>query len=254
MKTFDTIAGYRKWRAGLPEERHLGFVPTMGALHAGHAELMRRSRASDLQTVVSIYVNPTQFNNPEDLRKYPRTLEADLDVCRAQGVAAVLLPSYEEMYADGYTYKVCESKESAVLEGAHRPGHFDGVTSIVMKLFNIVRPHIAFFGEKDFQQLRLIQGMVDAFFLNLRIEPVPTLREEDGLAMSSRNVRLTAGERKLASLMYRALTKAPSSAAAAEELTRAGFTVDYVEERWGRRLAAAHLGSVRLIDNVEIPR
>lgn len=254
MKTFDSVAGYRKWRDSLAADARVGFAPTMGALHDGHAELMRRSRAAGHETVVSIYVNPTQFNNPEDLKKYPRTLEADLEICRTQGVAAVFLPSYEEMYADGYTYKVSETKESLLMEGAHRPGHFDGVTSVVMKLFNIVRPHTAFFGEKDYQQLRLIRGMVDAFFMNLKIEPVPTLRENDGLAMSSRNVRLTPEERAIAPIIYRTLTQARSLEDARADLTKAGLKVDYVEEHWGRRLAAAQLGSVRLIDNVEIPR
>ncbi len=254
MKTFSSVTEYRSWRRALPEHARVGFAPTMGALHAGHAELMRRSRATGHETVVSIYVNPTQFNNPEDLKKYPRTLEADLEVCRGEGVAAVVLPTYEELYADGYTYKVQENKESLILEGAHRPGHFDGVTSVVMKLFNIVQPHTAFFGEKDFQQLRIIQGMVKAFFLDLIIEPVPTLREGDGLAMSSRNVRLTPAEREVAPKIQQILRTASSPASARAELTAAGFKVDYVEEHWGRRLVAAQLGNVRLIDNVEIPR
>lgn len=254
MKTYTSVAEYRHWRQSLPARARIGFAPTMGALHAGHAELMRRSRTSGHETVVSIYVNPTQFNNPEDLKKYPRTLEADLEVCREAGVAAVFLPTYEEMYADGYAYKVQESKESLILEGAHRPGHFDGVTSVVMKLFNIVQPHTAFFGEKDYQQLRVVQGMVKAFFMELVVQPVPTLRESDGLAMSSRNVRLTPAERELAPRIHQVLTNAPSLKAARAELSAAGFKVEYVEEEWGRRLAAVQLGGVRLIDNVETPR
>ncbi len=254
MKTYQTVAEYRQWRQSLPAHTRVGFAPTMGALHAGHAELMRRSRASGHETVVSIYVNPTQFNNSEDLEKYPRTLEADLEVCREQGVAAVFLPNYEEIYSDGYAYKVQENKESLILEGTHRPGHFDGVTSVVMKLFNIVQPHTAFFGEKDYQQLRLIQGMVKAFFMDLEIVPVTTLRESDGLAMSSRNVRLSPEERAIAPRLYEVLMRVSSLENARAELTGLGFKVDYVEEHWGRRLAAAHLGGVRLIDNVETPQ
>lgn len=251
MKIFKSVEDYQNWRKALSSDQKIGFVPTMGALHSGHAELMKQSRLQNLLTVVSIYVNPTQFNNSEDLEKYPRTLEQDLRVCNEQGVEAVLLPTYEQIYSDGYRYKVVEQSESLLMDGAHRPGHFDGVLSVVLKLFMIVRPQKAFFGEKDFQQLKLIQGMTQAFFLDIEIVPVKTVREEDGLAKSSRNVRLTESERKVAPSIYRSLIQAKTCKEAADLISQNGMKVDYVEEHWGRRFVAAHLGNVRLIDNVE---
>ncbi|WP_413289808.1 pantoate--beta-alanine ligase [Bdellovibrio sp. HCB337] len=242
---------FKQWRrdqAGMT----VGFVPTMGALHAGHESLLKRSRDECEISVLSIFVNPTQFNDPKDFEKYPMTWEQDLAIAEANGVDVVFYPRPEEMYSDGYHYKVTEDEFSKVLCGASRPGHFDGVLSVVMRLFNVVAPTKSYFGEKDFQQLTLIQGMVRAYFMDLIIVPVPTMREADGLAMSSRNLRLTPEQRAKAPAIYKTIKTAKSAAEAVASLTEQGFKVDYVTDLKGRRFAAAFLGDVRLIDNVQI--
>ncbi len=229
----------------------IGFVPTMGALHAGHRSLLEQARAENDRVVLSIFVNPTQFDEPADLLGYPQTLEADLGL--ATGLADhVLVPDTVEMYPDEYLYRVTESDLSWRLEGAHRPGHFDGVLTVVLKLLNLVRPHRAYFGEKDRQQLELVREMVQAFFLPVEIVPCPTVRDPDGLALSSRNRRLSPAGRERAAAFPRILREAASPSAAAEALDTAGFGVDYVEDRKGVRLAAVRLERVRLIDNVRL--
>jgi pantoate--beta-alanine ligase len=233
------------------EKRSVGFVPTMGALHEGHATLLHRSRAENDFSVLSIYVNPTQFDNKADLEKYPETLAEDQFLAAREGVDYILAPTYPQIYPDGYRYKVSESEFSRKLCGAHRPGHFDGVLTVVLKLLNLVTPDRAYFGEKDFQQLQLVKEMASSFFLKTGIVACPTMRESDGLAMSSRNVRLTAKERELAPAFYRALMSEPSAQVAREKLQKQGFQVDYVEDLMGRRFGAVQLGSVRLIDNVQ---
>ena len=229
----------------------IGFVPTMGALHPGHASLMKRARLENDIVVLSIYVNPTQFNNPDDLKKYPSTLDSDRVIAAKAGVDCLVLPLYEQIYPDAYRYKVSENDFSNQLCGAHRPGHFDGVLTVVMKLLNLVQPDRAYFGEKDYQQLQLIRGMTEAFFMPTEIVACPTLREEDGLAMSSRNLNLTADARSKAPVLRKVLLEAPTVEMARRELADEGFTVDYVEDISNRRFAAAFLGGVRLIDNVE---
>jgi pantoate--beta-alanine ligase len=251
MKILETPHDFRAWRQSLGG-RSVGFVPTMGALHAGHESLLKRARGENDVVVLSIFVNPTQFNDPGDFSKYPKTWEADTAMARAAGVDAIFAPNREVMYPDDYKYKVTEGDFSARLCGASRPGHFDGVLTVVMKIFQIVAPQRAYFGEKDFQQLTLIQGMVDAFFLPLQIIPVSTMREKDGLAMSSRNVRLTPEQRALAPMIYQIIRSARESAEAARLLNEAGFRVDYVTDIDRRRYVAAFLGEVRLIDNVEL--
>lgn len=241
---------FKQWRK--QQKGSVGFVPTMGALHSGHEELLKRARQECDVVVLSIFVNPTQFNDPKDFEKYPLTWDQDLKMAEANKVDAIFYPRYPEMYPDNYRYKVTEGEYSKLLDGAHRPGHFDGVLSVVMKLFNIVSPTKAFFGEKDFQQMTLIKGMVESFFMDLEIVPVPTVREEDGLAKSSRNTRLTADERAKAPAIYKAITGSKSAAEAADVLNRQGFKVDYVTDIDNRRYVAAFLGEVRLIDNVQI--
>lgn len=231
--------------------RSIGFVPTMGALHQGHASLLEKSRKENDVCVLSIYVNPTQFDNKEDLAKYPSTLDHDAKVAAEAGVDYILLPTYDQIYPDGYRYKVSESRMSQMLCGAHRPGHFDGVLTVVMKLLNIVQPDRAYFGEKDHQQLELVRGMVEAFFMDLEIVPCATVREADGLAMSSRNVRLTPEQRSLAPKFQEALTKGNTTGEAKARLESEGFEVDYIEDIGRRRYGAVKLGTVRLIDNVE---
>jgi pantoate--beta-alanine ligase len=244
-----TVAACREWRAAA-RRRHVGFVPTMGALHAGHATLFRRAKAENDLVLASVFVNPTQFNDPRDFQLYPRTLEADNALMDATGVDAVLVPSVDEMYPNGTRYTVQESELSLGLCGAHRPGHFTGMLTVVLKLLQIAQADRAYFGEKDYQQLELIRGLARAFFLRTEIVAVPTVREPDGLALSSRNVRLSPAERALAPRFHAVLTTAPTPEAARRQLESEGFRVDYVEDRDARRLGAVHLGQTRLIDNV----
>jgi pantoate--beta-alanine ligase len=253
MTTVESIGDWQAARAQLRDAgRTLGFVPTMGALHDGHLSLVQRSRHDNDCTLVSIFVNPAQFNDPADLRAYPRPLSDDLHWLRDAGVDFVLVPREAEMYADGYRYRVVEAEESRTREGLHRPGHFDGVLTVVMKLLNIATADRAYFGEKDWQQLQLVQGLARAFFLPTTIVGCPTVRDYDGLALSSRNARLSAQDRATAALFHRALVSAPSAEAAREMLHTRGFTVDYVEDVGARRLGAVTLSGVRLIDNVSL--
>jgi pantoate--beta-alanine ligase len=233
------------------QNKSIGFVPTMGALHAGHASLLERARVENDIVVLSIYVNPTQFDNKDDLKRYPVTIEKDRGVAARTGTDFILLPTYSDMYPDDYRYKVSEREFSSRLCGAHRPGHFDGVLTVVMKLLNLVQASRAYFGEKDFQQLQLIKGMVEAFFLPTEIVPCPTLRESDGLAMSSRNLNLDMESRSKAPRFFQALQQSASAEDAKLRLETDGFEVDYVEDIEGRRFGAVNIGGVRLIDNVQ---
>lgn len=252
-RVFHEISDWISNRNPLLAGKTLGFVPTMGALHAGHLSLVERSKRENDLTLVSIFVNPTQFNDPKDLEKYPRTFEADLELLKQAGVDFVIYPQASKLYPDGYRYRIQENELSRLLCGAHRPGHFDGVLSIVMKLLNLAQADRAYFGEKDYQQYLLIQGMAEAFFLDTKIIGCPTLRENDHLAMSSRNTLLNPEERKKAALFPKILHSPTQSLDQLRaQLTEAGFIVDYVEERFGRRFGAVKLGSVRLIDNVKI--
>ena len=188
--------------------KKIGFAPTMGALHQGHLSLYKAAKKENDEVISSIFVNPTQFNNPDDFQKYPKTLEKDLELLEKAGVEAVYVPNVEEMYPDGlnskkYDFDGLENE----MEGKYRPGHFDGVGTIVEELFRQVQPHNAYFGEKDYQQLAIIKKMVEKTKLPVKIHGVPTLREEDGLAMSSRNVRLTETQRKEATIIYETLEK-----------------------------------------------
>ena len=228
----------------------------MGGLHEGHASLVRRARAENEQVVVSIFLNPTQFNNAQDLAGYPATLEADLALLEQLGVDALLAPPKDVVYRDGFRFRVEENQFSRRLCGAHRPGHFTGVLTVVMKLLNLVRPHRAYFGRKDYQQLRLIQDMVDAFFMDVAIVPCATVRDADGLALSSRNALLDDNARRLAPRLREMLCSPAADAEVAEALADLGFEVDYVATLEDRRLAAASLRcngqAVRLIDNVGV--
>jgi pantoate--beta-alanine ligase len=252
MEVFTRLADWRSLRhspgwAG----QSVGLVPTMGALHEGHVSLLQRARAENQRVVLSIFVNPTQFNEPTDLANYPRTPEADQEVARPYA-DAVITPSVAEFYRDQFRYRVTESELSRRWEGVHRPGHFDGVLTIVLKLFNVVQPTRAYFGEKDWQQLQLVRGMVDAFFLPVEIVACPTVRESDGLATSSRNRRLSQLGRAHAADFPRALRTARDANSAAANLKMRGFEVDYVEDYEGVRLGAVRVDGVRLIDNVRL--
>jgi pantoate--beta-alanine ligase len=255
--------------------RRVALVPTMGALHEGHRELIRHARRAPgaVVTAVSIFVNPLQFGPGEDLERYPRPLEADLLLCREEGVELVFLPGVTDMYPDGADTAVMPGRLGDELEGAVRPGHFGGVLTVVAKLFHIVGPELAFFGEKDYQQLVLIRKMVRDLDFPLAVVGVPTVREPDGLALSSRNAYLAAEHRAPAAALQRALVAGagvsghgPEAVLAAARAVLAEvpeFAVDYLELRDpdlgptpssgpARLLVAARLGSTRLIDNVPV--
>ena len=256
----------------------VGFVPTMGALHAGHAALMRTAKAECDFVVVSIFVNPTQFGPKEDLAKYPRTWEQDCALCEAVGVGLIFAPTPEVMYPTGFRTFVEVGQLSEVLCGPKRPGHFRGVATVVLKLFNIVAPTVAYFGQKDAQQVRVIQQMTRDLDLPLTISVCPTVREADGLAMSSRNRYLDPTQRHHATALYRALEFAKNKVAKGErdvprlrqELVQLlantpGAVLDYVEiltddalqpleklDRPALLALAVFFGTTRLIDNVTL--
>jgi len=249
MQVWDHVAAWQDRRRAMGD-REFGFVPTMGALHRGHASLVERCRAENPLVTVSIFVNPTQFNDPRDLDRYPRTLERDLALLESLGVDDVLAPPAGELYPYGYRYRVGPASSAPVMEAAFRPGFIEGVMTVVMKLLNLVRARRAYFGEKDFQQLRTVREMVEEFFIPTEIVACPTVRAESGLAESSRNQRLSPAGREKAAVLYRALREGRDAGDARRMLEREGLTVEYVEEHWGRRLAAVFLEGVRLIDNV----
>jgi pantoate--beta-alanine ligase len=280
VSIFPSIAGLREAVAeARAESKLVGVVPTMGALHEGHLELIRRARAENDFVVVTIFVNPIQFNRKEDLDRYPRDLDADVKLCERARADVVFAPSVSEMYPAVHPNDVQTSIEvtgvSDELEGRFRPGHFKGVATVVAKLFNIVAADRAYFGEKDAQQLAVIQKMVRDLNFAVQIVPVPTVREPDGLAMSSRNRLLTPENRLVAPALYRALASArdvlkagmsPNDAIEAGLATLKStpqFRIEYLEVADAatmqsvdrikapvRILTAAWLGQVRLIDNV----
>jgi pantoate--beta-alanine ligase len=224
----------------------------MGALHRGHASLVERCRAENEIAVVSIFVNPSQFNDPRDLERYPRTLDSDLALLESLGTDEVFMPGASDMYPHGYRFRMEADGMTKVMEGVHRRGFLQGVLTVVLKLLNIVRADRAYFGEKDYQQLKIVAEMVQDFFIPTEIVCCPTVREKSGLAESSRNTLLSTVARDKAACIFRTLTSAASSKEARAILESEGLTVDYVEEHWGRRFGAAFLDGVRLIDNVPI--
>jgi pantoate--beta-alanine ligase len=272
IEVFRTRSELRAWRETIVED--VGFVPTMGALHAGHVSLLRRARTENAHSVLSIFVNPTQFGPHEDFSKYPRTWEEDLAVARAEGVDAVFAPEVGEMYPKGASTSVVVPGVSEPLCGRFRPGHFAGVATVVLKLLTLTEPRRAYFGLKDAQQFFVIQRMVQDLFLPVEIIGCPTVRESDGLALSSRNRYLSAAEREVARKLPEALRRLgplffssePQWSAARDaeigNLSAAGYRVQYLERRalpdlseWssdtrsGLVAVAALLGSTRLIDN-----
>ncbi|MBN1296582.1 pantoate--beta-alanine ligase [bacterium] len=266
----------RGFRFTHPPDQTVGFVPTMGFLHEGHLSLIRLAREENQYVVVSIFVNPTQFGPGEDFAQYPRDESRDVALCSQAGVNVVFLPSISDMYPDHPMVTVMVQEITGVLCGEFRPGHFDGVATVVTKLFNMVQPDFAYFGQKDAQQALVIDRMTRELGWPLQIRVCPTVREPDGLAMSSRNVRLTPAGRQVAPLIYRGLTEARRLVeagetrvyrlvAAAREIISAdpGMTIQYLECRDREFLAsltvldrpavlaiAAYVDSVRLIDNV----
>jgi pantoate--beta-alanine ligase len=234
--------------------RAVGLVPTMGALHAGHAALFRAARPECDLLVASLFVNPTQFSEPADLEAYPRDFDADAAAAAGERVDLLFAPAAEEMYPPGFATWVDPEGAAAGLEGDRRPGHFRGVATVCLKLFNIVRPQLAWFGRKDAQQVAVLKQLVRDLDLELEIRVVDTVRDPDGLAVSSRNVRLSPAERLQALAIPRALaTRDPEQARAV--LADAGLEPDYVAvaDLDGRTLAvAARVGGTRLIDNIAL--
>jgi pantoate--beta-alanine ligase len=265
-----------RWRA---QGERIGLVPTMGALHAGHIALVAAARARGDRAIASIFVNPKQFGPREDFSTYPRPVADDLAKLAAVDVDLVFMPTVEEMYPSGFTTAISLGGPAAELEGAHRPGHFDGVATVVAKLLIQAAPDFAFFGEKDYQQLLVVRRMARDLDLPVEIVGVPTVRDADGLALSSRNAYLSAHERRIAPRLHSAMREAAAAIAAGtspadalrraiDVLTEAGFRVEYLELRDAatlaplatasngpaRLLAAAHLGRTRLIDNIPVGR
>jgi pantoate--beta-alanine ligase len=256
METYDTIAELRQGLAPSRAGRTVGLVPTMGALHEGHAALFARARAECDTVVASLFVNPAQFPDEGDLRAYVRDLEGDAAFAAAHGVDLLFAPAAAELYPAGFATWVEPEGAAFGLEGDHRPGHFRGVATICLKLFNIVRPDVAYFGRKDAQQLAVIKQLVRDLDLEVEIRSVDTVRDADGLALSSRNARLSPDERERALAIPRALaTRDPDRAL--ELLAAAGVEPEYVAvaDFDGPTLAvAARVGSTRLIDNVPLDR
>jgi len=224
----------------------------MGALHAGHLSLIEKSKEENDITVVSIFVNPTQFNDKSDFDNYPITLTEDLQKLNNAEVDFLFLPNFKELYLDNYKYSVTESELSNKLCGAFRPGHFDGVLTVVLKLLNIVKADYAYFGEKDYQQFLLIKGMAEAFFVDTEIISVTTVRDIDGLALSSRNVRISKENREKATHFSKYLQQGINCDKIKTMLKEDGFKVDYIEIIDHRIFGAVYLDGVRLIDNVKI--
>ena len=251
MHVSHTVAQWLERRRNL-SGRTIGFVPTMGALHRGHTSLVERCRRENQTVAVSIFVNPSQFNDPRDLDRYPRTLDSDLALLRELGTDEVLLPSASDLYPQGYRCRIEAESLTGVMEGTHRPGFLQGVMTVVLKLLNLVRADRAYFGEKDYQQLRAIREMAREFFVPTEIVECATIRAASGLAESSRNALLSPEATEKAAAIFRALRTAATPGEAAASLAAEGFTVDYVEDRWDRRFAAASLEGVRLIDNVPL--
>jgi len=230
----------------------VGFVPTMGHLHEGHLSLCKQSKDSNEITVASIFINPTQFNQSSDFDLYPRTVEHDIKLLSSQQIDYLFLPDVKEMYADQYQIQVMETELSTELEGQYRPGHFNGMLTVVLKLLNLVQPDRVYMGEKDYQQLLLVKKMVAALFLPIEVVGCATIRATDGLALSSRNSRLTPSQRTKAVDFAQLLQSSLGVEKIIAQLQTMGFKVDYIVEKWQRRLGAVWVDDVRLIDNVAI--
>ncbi|WP_460907630.1 pantoate--beta-alanine ligase [Spirosoma areae] len=277
MLYFDTIASLRQHLNGLRSEQTIGLVPTMGALHEGHTTLIDTARRGNDVVVSSLFVNPAQFNNPDDLARYPRTLEEDARKLEAAGCDVVFAPAVAEMYPEPPALRLNFSELETVMEGAFRPGHFNGVGLVVAKLFNIIQPNRAYFGQKDLQQVAVIRRLIRDLSFPVELIRCPTVREADGLAMSSRNRNLTPDERKQAPALFQALTLAHEMLIEGHSTVQAkaavtgfftsqpNFRLEYVETANADTLQpanevlapgqtaiclAAHLGKVRLIDNL----
>ncbi|MFC6496778.1 pantoate--beta-alanine ligase [Gemmobacter lanyuensis] len=278
MQILRTVAELRtRVRGWKSDGRQVGVVPTMGALHEGHLSLVRAAKRGCDRVIVTIFVNPKQFNNPDDLQKYPRTEDSDAALLAAEGVDVIFAPGPDEVYPEGFATQVAVSGVSEPLEGTMRPGHFEGVATVVAKLFGMTQADRAYFGQKDWQQLQVVKRLVADLNIPIEIVGAETVREHDGLAMSSRNLRLDPLSRAQAPALYRIMTRVAGQlrdgapvdqtlAQGREDLLQAGFSaVEYLELRAAstlapiatldapaRLLAAATIGDVRLIDNIPV--
>ena len=278
MQILRTVAELRtRVRGWKSDGRQVGVVPTMGALHEGHLSLVRAAKRGCDRVIVTIFVNPKQFNNPDDLQKYPRTEDSDAALLAAEGVDVIFAPGPDEVYPEGFATQVAVSGVSEPLEGTMRPGHFEGVATVVAKLFGMTQADRAYFGQKDWQQLQVVKRLVSDLNIPIEIVGAETVREHDGLAMSSRNLRLDPLSRAQAPALYRIMTRVAGQlrdgapvdqtlAQGREDLLQAGFSaVEYLELRAAstlapiatldapaRLLAAATIGDVRLIDNIPV--
>ncbi len=245
-----SIASWKNIKKQELAGRSIGFIPTMGNLHQGHLSLCQKSALENDITVISIYVNPTQFNDTQDFSQYPRTLAQDMQQLEHASVDYCLLLSDTEMYADDFNYQVYENQLSQTMEGVHRPGHFTGMLTIVLKLLAGVAPTNAYFGEKDYQQYLLISSMQKAFFLDCEVIACPTIREDSGLPFSSRNRRLSLEDRKLADKFAQVfLQKDVSIEDINQQIQALGIEIDYCQEYLGRRWVAVRIGPIRILDN-----
>lgn len=277
MEFFNEIEPLRAFLAEHHSHKSIGLVPTMGALHEGHLSLVKAARSENDITVCSIFVNPTQFNNPADLAAYPRTLEHDMSLLEKAGCDVIFAPTIATIYPTSSTIKFDFGSLDKILEGKFRPGHFSGVAQIVAKLFNIIQPTRAYFGQKDFQQLKIVETLVRELNFPIAIRPMPILREADGLAMSSRNLRLTPAQRKQALILYESLTLGKKLLAEGQPFAAVhalverkwnealGVTLEYFElvnsgnleaephvTEQSILLIAGTVGEIRLIDNLRL--
>jgi len=277
MIRFTTVSALQEFLISKKnQQKSIGFVPTMGALHDGHLSLVKKSMTQNDLTVVSIFVNPLQFNNPDDLKKYPRTLEKDEEKLQAIGCDVLFAPGYDDVYPEQISESYDFGYLSQVMEGAHRPGHFNGVAIVVKRLFDIVMPHRAYFGEKDYQQLLIVKALVKQHNLPIEIVPVEIVREANGLAMSSRNELLSPAARQEAGLIFKVLTEVKQlyenlSVSEIKEYVKKqfekkpGFSLEYFEiadnktlqiisdsetSNEMRAFIVVHVENVRLIDNI----
>jgi phosphopantothenoylcysteine decarboxylase / phosphopantothenate---cysteine ligase len=248
IKILKTVHEVKLFRTELGMKT-VGFVPTMGALHQGHLELIKQSKKNNDVTVVSIFVNPAQFNNRNDFETYPDYVDSDIEKLKSLNVEALFLPNESEIYPNGYNYKLTENIDSLDLCGSARPGHFDGVLTVLIKLFNLVKPSHVYMGLKDYQQYKLVKNMTQDLFLDLEIHGVETVRESSGLALSSRNLNLTPEQKKTAELYASIFAQDLDLETIRLELETLDLKIDYLVEKWGRKFIAVFIGDVRLIDN-----
>ena len=251
MEIIRTVDSWKKTRSSFPVSKSIGYVATMGNLHSGHESLFLRSKRENEISIASLFINPTQFNERTDYERYPRTEEEDFAILKRAEVDYVLVPFKEEVYPDEYSFKVHTTHPvSQVMEGVFRPGHFDGMLTVVLKFLLLVRPKNAYFGEKDYQQLILIREMAQAYFLDVNIVGCETIRNKSGLALSSRNSLLTADAKLSAEKINEALRSGMSLNEIKDSLVASGFEVEYVESFMKRVFVAVKIGNIRLIDNV----